>query len=125
MHATLINGTFHINGYDLHNYLNTPIANRQPINLSQLQQMNIFTTWFQFQSIKKAVIYTEYMDDSQQLKIFRLHRTLISNVLLQWVNQMVSNETVRQLLMGITLLYENLEDTHNFHENPPLKSAPG
>ena len=56
------------------------------------------------------------MNDTQQLKLFRLHRTLIDNVIDNWQYQIVSNESVIQLLMGITKLYENLEDTHNFEE---------
>jgi len=60
------------------------------------------------------------MDDTQQLKFFRLHRTLteaaLDRVLEISPNSIVSNESINQLLTGITELYENLNETSNFYQ---------
>jgi len=102
--------------YGLQEYLHTPIANGTVVNIGHLQQINIFTTWLELENIDKAIIYKEYMDDDQQFKFFRLHRTLIENVLEISQNPIVSNESVSQLLTGIIKLYENLNETRDFHQ---------
>jgi hypothetical protein len=102
--------------YGIQQFLNTPRANRTAINISHLQQINIFTTWQHYEYIEKALTYRDYITDRQRLRLFRLHRTLIDVVLPNWQFQIVSNESVHQLLMGINILYEHLEDTNNFHE---------
>ncbi len=102
--------------YGIQEYLFTPIANKKPINLSHLQYINIFTTWLHLENIRKALIYKDYMTDAQQLKLFRVHRTILDIVINNWQHQIVSNESISQLLTGISIVYENLEDTRNFRE---------
>jgi len=102
--------------YGLQEYLNTPLVNRTAINIGYLQQINIFTTWLNYQNIQKALIYKDYMSDTQRLRLFGLHRLLMDNILPNWEHQIVSNESIHQLLMGINILYEHLEDNDNFHE---------
>lgn len=100
--------------YGIQQFLNTPMANRTVINLGHLQQINIFTTWQHYEYIVKALTYKEYMTDSQRTRLFRLHRTLIEVILPNWQYQIVSNESVHQLIMGINKLYEELEDPNEF-----------
>jgi len=102
--------------YGIQEYLNTPLANRTAINIGYLQQINIFTTWLNYQNIQKALIYKDYMSDTRRLRLFGLHRLLMGNILPNWEHQIVSNESIHQLLMRINILYEHLEDNDNFHE---------
>jgi hypothetical protein len=100
--------------YGIQEFLITPLSNRRRVNLSHLQQINAFTTWQNYEFIEKALRYKEYMTDRQKLRLFRLHRTLIEVVLPNCHFQIVSNESVHQLLMGINKLYEELEDPNEY-----------
>jgi hypothetical protein len=102
--------------YGIQEYLLTPAVNRTIVNIGHLQQINIFTTWLNFRNIEKALIYREYMSDEQRLRLFGLHRLLLDNILPNWEHQIVSNESIHQLLMGINILYGHLKDNYNFHE---------
>lgn len=86
------------------------------INIQRLQRINIFTTWLQFENIQKMIIFKDYMTPQQTSRLFGYHRTLIDFVLPNWKDKIVSNESVIQLLSGITKLYENFEEPNNFHE---------
>lgn len=106
--------------YGIQEYLITPLgiplSQGSVVNIGHLQQINIFTTWLNFQNIRKALIYKDYMSDEQRLRLFGLHRLLMDNILPNWEHQIVSNESIHQLLMGINILYKHLEDKNNFHE---------
>jgi len=102
--------------YGLDEYLHTPKNNNKQPNIQRLQRINIFTTWLQFENIQKVIIFKDYMTPQQTSKLFRYHRTLIDFVLPNWKDKIVTNESVIQLLSGITKLYENFEEPTNFHE---------
>lgn len=106
--------------YGLQEYLITPlgipIQHGPVVNIGHLQQINTFTTWINVLVIRKAVIYKEYMTDRQKERLFGLHRLLMENIFPNWEHNIVSNESIHQLLMGINTLYEHLEENNNFHE---------
>ena len=102
--------------YRVDEYIVTPQQSGNPPNIVRMQRINIFSTWLQLENLNKMVIYKKYVSEKQLSKLYRYHRTLLDIVLDHTGKNIVTNESVIQLLSGIVILYENFKEPDNFHE---------